>query len=178
MSIAMGFECPLFIPVPYPNGDLGRGREGEGNRAVFAQTGATVATLGIQQAAWILRTIHPCGANHFKFTTDSSTWPPSDNHPVLFCWEAFVAGNAHANDHMRDAATATMCFIDNEMRLEEVTAVTALEPFSLIQAVALWAGWSTQIDQLHSSVLVIKPDSRYEGVIESFYPGVPANHQY
>ena len=167
INIALGFECPLFIPVPYSDGDLCRGRQGDGNRSVFAQAGATVATLGVHQAAWILRTIYPCGANHIEFTTDSSMWLPSDSRQVLFCWEAFVSGDAHGNDHIRDAATAIMFFIDNEIQLEAVNAVTTQQSFSLIQAVALWAGWSTEIDRLHGSALVIKPSNRYEGIIGS-----------
>ena len=165
VNIAIGFECPLFLPVPYFEGDLCRGRQGDGNRAVFAQAGATIATLGVHQVAWILRTICPVGANHIEFTTDSSIWPPSDKRQVLFCWEAFVCGDAHGNDHVRDAATATMFFIDNEMRLEAVNAVTTQQSLSLIQAVALWAGWSTNVDRLHDSALVIKPSHRYEGRI-------------
>ena len=166
-SIALGFESPLFIPVPLSDSDLCRGRQGEGSRSLFAQAGATVTTLGIHQAAWILRKIHPCGANHFEFTTDLSKWPPSDERLVLFCWEAFVSGNAHSRHHTRDAATATMFFLDNEMHLGTVNAVTTEPSFSLIQAVALWAGWSTNMAELHASTLVIKPNKPYEGMIYS-----------
>lgn len=167
MSIALGFECPLFIPVPLSDKDLCRGRQGEGSRPLFVQAGATVTTLGLHQAAWILRKIHSCGQNHFEFTTDLSKWPPSDDRQVLFCWEAFVSRDAHSRDHTRDAATAAMFFLDNEMHLRTVNAVTTELSFSLIQAVALWAGWSTNIMELHGSTLVIKPNKPYEGVIHS-----------
>jgi hypothetical protein len=166
-SIALGFESPLFIAVPLSDSDLCRGRQGEGSRSLFAQAGATVTTLGIHQAAWILRKIHPCGANHFEFTTDLSKWPPSGERLVLLCWEAFVSGNAHSRHHTRDAATATMFFLDNEMHLGTVNAVTTEPSFSLIQAVALWAGWSTNMAELHASTLVIKPNKPYEGMIYS-----------
>jgi hypothetical protein len=165
MNIAIGFECPLFLPVPYLEDDLCKGRQGEGNRAVFAPAGAAVATLGVHQVAWILRTIYPVGEYHIEFTTNPSMWPPFDKRQVLFCWEAFVSGDAHGDDHVRDAATATMFFIDNEMRLEAVNAVTTQQPLSLIHAVAIWAGWLTNVDRLHDSALVIKPDHSYEGTI-------------
>lgn len=176
MSIALGFECPLFIPVPISENDLCRGRQGEGSRSLFAQAGATVTTLGVHQAAWILRKIHPYGTNHFEFTTDLSKWPPSDDHQVLFCWEAFVSGIAHSRSHTRDAATATMFFLHNEMHLGVVNAVTTELPFSLIQAVALWAGWSTNMAELHGSTLVIKPDKPYEGKIQEYLTAAP-DHQ-
>lgn len=167
LSIALGFECPLFIPVPCSENDLCKGRHGEGNRSVFAPAGTSVTTFGIHEAAWILRTIYSRDNNHVGFTASSSKWPPYDSHQILFCWEAFVSGDAHDKDHIRDAATATMFFIENEMQLEVINAVTAEQPFSLIQAVALWAGWSTRIVRLHDSVLVIKPISRYDGIIGS-----------
>ncbi len=31
-SVSLGFEAPLFIPVPEDRKDLSKGREGEGNR--------------------------------------------------------------------------------------------------------------------------------------------------
>jgi hypothetical protein len=166
MSIALGFECPLFIPVPVSESDLCRGRKGEGSRSMFAPAGATVATYGVHQAAWILRRIHPGAVNDFEFTTDLLKWPPSDDHPLLFCWEAFVSGAAHREDHVKDAATAAMFFLDNEMRLGEVNAVTAEHPFSLIHAVALWSGWSANIAGIHGSTLVIRPNAPpHEGTI-------------
>ena len=76
-------------------------------------------------------------------------------------------GNAHSRDHTRDAATATMFFLHNEMHLGVVNAVTTELPFSLIQAVALWAGWATNMAELHGSTLVIKPNKPYEGAIQS-----------
>jgi len=131
---------------------------------VFAQAGATVATLGVHQAAWILRKIN-AWADMFEFTTDLSMWPPVPDHRVLFCWEAFVSGDAHSTDHTRDAATATVFFLENETYLRNVNAVTTQLSFSLIQAVALWSGWSDNLKELHGTALVLKPSRRYEGTI-------------
>jgi len=78
-----------------------------------------------------------------------------------------VSGDAHSRDHTRDAATAAMFFLNNEMHLGTVNAVTTELSFSLIQAVALWAGWSTNIMDLHGSTLVIKPNEPYKGMINS-----------
>jgi hypothetical protein len=105
-SIALGFECPLFMPVPPCADDLSKGRQGEGARAMFAQAGAAVNTLGVHQAAWILRKIHQSGAGSYQFTTDFSKWPPSQDGQILLCWEAFVSSNAYSGDNVRDATTA------------------------------------------------------------------------
>ncbi len=54
-SVALGFEAPLFMPVPSRSGDLSSGRPGEKNRSMFAPAGLAVTTLGLHEAAWILR---------------------------------------------------------------------------------------------------------------------------
>ena len=56
-SIALGFEAPLFIPIPKVASQLSRGRTGDSTRSCFAPAGASVATLGLHQAASILKQI-------------------------------------------------------------------------------------------------------------------------
>jgi len=46
-SVALGFEAPLFIPVPEKASNLCHGREKEGNRSCLAPAGLSVAALGI-----------------------------------------------------------------------------------------------------------------------------------
>jgi len=117
MSIALGFESPLFMPVPANSGDLSCGRCGEGNRSMFAPAGAAVATLGIHEAAWILRAIH---RQTHEYTLDWNAWPPEGATRALLLWEAFVSGAAHGDTHERDAATAAVFFRTNELDLERV----------------------------------------------------------
>ncbi len=166
-SVALGFESPLFIPEPMEAENLSRGRKGEADRAFSAPAGGYVATLGVHQSAWILRELFEAFGNTHRFTAAMRQWPPSDEPPVFFCWEAFVSGDAHSDDHVRDAATAVMGFINEEQRLEEANAVTAGNPLSLIHAVALWSGWSTDIGGLHDNCLVIKPGHQYSGLIDT-----------
>jgi len=167
-SVSLGFESPLFLPIPKTVGDLCKGREGEGDRSMFAPAGGYVTTLGIHLAAWILREIRNA-ANQYNFTTDSLKWPPPDGKQIFFCWEAFVSGSAKSrrtvDEHIRDAATAAIFFQKNENRLGEVNAVKTAQPLSLIHAIALWSGWSTEIKGLHEPVLVIKPEQPYHGTI-------------
>ena len=51
--VAVGFEAPMWIPVPEASKNLGKARKGEGRRAWSASAGATVLGLGLAQACWI-----------------------------------------------------------------------------------------------------------------------------
>lgn len=162
-SIALGFEAPLFIPVPRDWKRLSKGREGEGNRPWSASSGAYVATLGIHQSAWILRGLHESSSGKCEFTLDwRRWWPPSDSQPILFCWEAFVSGPAHSDEHLRDAVTAAVFFSDNEQDLQGANALEAESVISLIGAVALWSGWTDDLTLIYEPTLVIKPTERFE----------------
>ncbi|MFL6257197.1 MAG: hypothetical protein ACJ74T_19490 [Pyrinomonadaceae bacterium] len=54
LNIALGFEAPLFVPVPDDPNDIGLARAGEDNRPFSAGAGASAALVGLQQAAWIM----------------------------------------------------------------------------------------------------------------------------
>jgi hypothetical protein len=166
MSVALGFECPLFMPIPEVGDRLNYGRQGEGNRAMFAPAGAAVATLGLQEAAWILRQLRDRVRALPRYSLDWRAWPPEGAAPHLLVWEAFVSGTAHGDSHERDAATAAVFFRANEHDLNAVNAVTADQPLSMVHAAALWAGWANDLDRLHQACLVLKPEQRYEGDID------------
>ncbi|CAN5654099.1 hypothetical protein BH24ACT22_BH24ACT22_06730 [soil metagenome] len=171
-SIALGFEAPLFIPVPQSADDLSRGRQGEGNRPFSAQAGAYVTTLSMHQAAWVLREIYCSCGGTCTFMLNPQDWSPNKSRPILFCWEAFVAGSSKGEggkqSHIQDAATAAMAFLRREEDLINSNAVTVEHPFSLIGAAALWSGWSTDLKILHhDQTLVIKPSKPYEESIDS-----------
>jgi hypothetical protein len=165
-SVSLGFESPLFIPIPENPEELSKKREGEGDRSWSAPPGAAVTTLGIHQSAWILKRLRKSSSGKCKFTLDWKCWPPTSHQHILFCWEAFVSGkDAHSTDDMRDAATAVVFFFENERKL--VNAVTVEKPISLIGAVALWSGWTNDLKYLHDkTTLVLKPNSIFEGDIQ------------
>jgi hypothetical protein len=161
-SISLGFEAPLFIPVPEDWKALGEARKGDDNRSWSAQSGAYVATLGIHQSAWILKRLHESSSGKYDFTLDWRRWPPSSHKPILFCWEAFVSGDAKGekdgNEHKRDAATAANYFHEYETNLQDIAPVFAKNPLSLIGSAALWCGWASDPKSiLHEPTLVIKP---------------------
>lgn len=166
-SVALGFEAPLFIPVPNSAENLSRRREGEKDRALSAPAGLAVTALAVHQAAWILATLRRTCKGEGAFTTDWKAWPPTIEKQMLFCWEAFVSGKAHSDLHVYDAATAATCFSLNERNLDQANAVTAERPLSLIGTAALWSGWTNDLAVLHSPSLVIMPAEPFKGPLES-----------
>lgn len=165
-NVALGFEAPLFFPVPRAASDLSRGRSGDGNRSFAAPAGLAVAALAIHQVAWLLSQLHERCYQSCDFSVDIARWPPTGDRPLLFCWEAFVSGPAHSDIHVYDAATAAIEFLANESQLATANAVTAERPLSLIGAVALWSRWVAETDSLHAPVLVIKPRVPYRGTVD------------
>src|SRR5258708_25174372 len=47
--VALGFECPLFVPLPEDPVELTRARKGEGNRAWCARAGAGALATGLTE---------------------------------------------------------------------------------------------------------------------------------
>ena len=172
-NVALGLEAPLFIPVPKGADDLSKGRANEGNRAWSARAGAPVTTLGLHQAAWILKAVAQQSKYTVRFSLDPSVWPPREGAAVLFCWEALVTGQAHAEKgdregHLRDAATATLEFIKWEDRLGDLPdPVLAERPLSLIGAAALWSGLAEDGDLIRKPTVVLRPEKRFGGRIKN-----------
>ena len=90
----------------------------------------------------------------------------NDRKPEAEVPRSFVSGNAHSDTHVYDAATAATCFSLNENNLDQVNAVTAERPLSLIGSAALWSGWTNNVAALHSPSLVIMPAEPYKGPLK------------
>ena len=170
VSVALGLEAPLFLPVPDSADDLSKGRPVDTNRSCFAPACGYVATLALHQAAWMLRELRKTCRTPCSFTLDPALWYPREGSPVLFCWEAFVSTTAHAEKgreggHMADAATAARFFVEKENVLRSESKTAAKNPISLIGAAALWSGWSTDLTLLSMPTVVLRPDLPYEGPI-------------
>lgn len=164
-SVALGFEAPLFIPVPTAATRLSKGRDKEGSRSWAAPPGLAVTSLGLHQAAWILRQVYEQCSNSVSFRVAPDAWPPGPEAAMVFCWEAFVSGPAHSETHIGDAATAAMAFLEHERRLVEATRVKAEHPLSLIGAAALWSGLAVGVDVLRTATVVLRPEERFKGEV-------------
>jgi hypothetical protein len=148
-AVALGLECPLYVPVPEQPLRLGMARTGEGNRSWSAGAGA-LAT-GAVQVAWIHQALRRRAPDAQPFLD----WEAftSVGHG-LFLQEAFVTDRAKAATHI-DAAAVT-AFRDALPHVIAANAVTADRPLWLLGAALLWSGWSDDLALLHAPCLVIK----------------------
>ena len=74
----------------------------------------------------------------------------------VFIWEAFVTATAKGTSHQGDAEIAARTFLAKYPHINEATAVTAQNPYSLIGAALLRAGLSTALSLLSEQCIVIK----------------------
>jgi len=169
ISVSLGFEAPLFIPVPTTAMNLSKARCNEGNRSWSAPAGLAVATLAIHQVAWLLDNLIDLRRDGL-LTTNFGDWPPDHDRQIFFCWEAFVSGAAHSDDHRFDAATAVTNFLAHEEDLQHVNVVHASRPLSLFHTAAIWSGWIDDTKQINNHLLVLRPPAAYRGAIRQAEP--------
>lgn len=156
LNIALGFEAPLFVPVPEDPNEIGRARTGEGNRPFSAGAGASAVLIGVQQAAWVMGRLRPSTERH-TVITDWRLWPGASR--VILLWEAFVSGSAKGDCHAEDAVTAAREFERREAALR--SDVTCGRALSLVGA-ALWGGITADPAVLRQPVLVLRSAERFE----------------
>lgn len=156
--VALGFECPLFVPLAEDELQLTRGRTGEGSRAWSAGAGCGSLATGLVQVAWILKSIrrqlqHP--AQSFL------TWEHfASANSGLFIWEAFVSGAAKQRNHIADAQAGADAFLKALPGPVQVNAVECLSGvYSIVGAALLRTGWSADPNILQQACLVIKANS-------------------
>ncbi len=152
---ALGFECPLFIPLRSELSKLTGQRDGENGRPWSAGAGATVTTIGLAIVTYTLAQLK--ARMDTTASLDWNTWPKGN---TMLIWEAFVSGANHAapGEHWRDALNAARGFQQALPDLDGCNAVTGDKVLSLVGACALRAGWSNDAALLHDRCLVIRPD--------------------
>ena len=79
------------------------------------------------------------------FTTDPTRWPPRVEG-VLFCWEAFVSQGAHADTHLKDAATAVVEFFPSGESVRMVITVDPMHDEEWTKMATM--GWTSQLTKL------------------------------
>lgn len=154
--VALGFECPLFVPIPdddHPK-DLTSSRPGEGNRAWSVGGGAASLATGLTETVWILDRVRrrlsiPCAA-HFK-------WKPFQLNGGLFIWEAFVTEKAKADTHHGDAELAVLSFRESLPDPEKRNSIVCCGHVrSLVGGALLQAGWVSDLAWLAEPCVVIR----------------------
>lgn len=151
--VALGFECPLSVPVHSRDIALGSARTGEGNRAWSAGAGSGALTTGLVQVAWILAAIRarrPDEQLHLD-------WQAFAAHGQgVLVWEAFVSASAKGASHVDDATIAVAAFSRALPDPRAASTITAERPLSLAGAAAVWSGWLDASDALHRAPLIIR----------------------
>jgi hypothetical protein len=160
-AVALGFECPLFVPIPDDPIRLGKCRDGEGNRAWSASAGAGALATGLVQAVWVLRKVRELLPQAVPLFTDWKRF--SAEQAGLYVWEAFVSGKGKAaghervNRHKEDAKAAVREFMIGLPDVEGANAIQCGTPvYSLIGAALLRTKWSTDLQLLAKPCIVIK----------------------
>ncbi len=158
---ALGFECPLFLPLSEDPIGLTAARPGEGDRAWSAGAGAGSLATGLTETVWILDQVKQRIQNP---PAAFANWPRfRDADQGLFIWEAFVTKAAKADTHHGDAELAVLSFRDCLPDLERHNAVVCEGRVrSLFGAALLQAGWVKQLSWLGESCIVVrvKPSGR------------------
>lgn len=152
--VALGFECPLFVPITDDPKFLTRARVGEGARAWCAGAGSGALATGLSETVWVLERIRRIVTKPVIPTLDWMTF--RGGHANLFLWEAFVTGAAKGETHLNDAEIAALMFWQNLDDVPRANAVKAEAPYSLIGAALLRAGLTTDLAVLFEPCVVIK----------------------
>ena len=159
--VALGFECPLFVPVSPDPADLTAGRRGESNRAWSATAGSTALATGLAEYAWVFdRLAEAIPSLRATLRWDHFTKGQAD----LFIWEAFVTAKAKAADHSGDAMIAAKAFWEwvRNPRPSDILSDTS---FSLVGAALLRAGLlEDALSVLRETCLVIRGNSIKDGI--------------
>lgn len=152
-SVALGFECPLFVPLRKDPTLLTRGREGDGNRPWSAGAGCGSLTTGLVETAWTLDRIRKGLTKEPRIFFDWAEF--SAHRGSLFLWEAFVTGKSKSDTHRGDAALAVQAFCRALPQPESANRVNESRVYSLIGAALLRTGWSVPASILSSACLVV-----------------------
>jgi hypothetical protein len=154
LPIALGFECPLWVPIPADHLELGHKRPGEGDRPWSAGAGAAVLVTGLAQVTWILREITKLASGMPRFFLSWQEFRAAGSG--IFLWEAFVTKDAKAGSHADDAAAAVSYFV---AALPDPTVLdlgAETEVYSLLGAALLRVGWSDDPGLLGRPCLVLR----------------------
>lgn len=154
-KVALGFECPLFVPLPDDPSQLTSKRPGEGSRPWSAGGSLGALATGLTEVPWILMRIRArVGPNVPAFLNWKDFCGSSRG---LFLWEAFVTGDAKGASHSGDAAVAVHEFRRVAPDIDDANAVRVPVAMSLLGAALLRSGWTEDLQVLEQTCVVIKP---------------------
>lgn len=152
--VALGFEAPMFIPVPEFPDQLGKARPCDAPSPSWSsQVGASVLATAAVQVPWILRYVHeraPATAVHVRWDSFA------EQQNGLLLWEAFVSGAAKGATHEEDARSGVLAFCEQLPTPGDQIANETQRPFSLLSAAALWAGFDLPAEDLRCACVLVR----------------------
>lgn len=152
-KVAIGFECPLFVPMRNDPVLVNSARKGEGNRSWSAGAGTGALATGLVEVLWVLNKVASILGQPPKAEFSWEAFRKTDS---VFLWEAFVTSVSKGAGHAEDAAIAIECFKAALPDIDGANAIEESSVLSLVGAAALRAGWSDNIEILSEPCLVIK----------------------
>lgn len=152
--IALGFECPLFVPITENPVGLTSARKGEGDRAWSAGAGCGALAVGLTETVWVFERLRKLSKKEIVPTFEWDIF--ISGHGNLLIWEAFVTKEAKALSHHGDAQVAASSFWNRYPDVVKANSVKADNPFSLVGAALLRSGLTTNLEFLVTPVVVIR----------------------
>jgi hypothetical protein len=152
-KVAIGYECPLFVPVRKDPVLVNSSRNGEGSRSWSAGAGTGALATGLVEVIWVFNKLAELLEKKPVITFD---WEEFKAKESMFLWEAFVTSTSKGKDHADDAKIALATFMSAMPDPRTINAINETEVFSLAGAAILRTGWSDNISLLHQPCLVIK----------------------
>ena len=112
-KVAIGFECPLFVPIADKPEDLTKRREGENNRPWSAGAGCCSLATGLAECVWIFERIKKSKVE----VKPTFSWKDFRlNESNFFIWEAFVTSqskeDSNSDSHSMDAQKVVNRFVE------------------------------------------------------------------
>lgn len=153
-SVALGFECPLFVPIADDPTRLTSARNGEGNRAWSAAAGAGSLVVGLTEVVWVLQEVRRLAQAGVEAFLDWQAFRASKGG--LFVWEAFVTSQVKGKSHTKDAEIAVRRFAAHLPDIAGADAIRENAVHSLIGAALLRTEWSRDLALLKKACAVIK----------------------
>jgi hypothetical protein len=167
-SVALGFECPLFIPARSEPEGLTSARDGEGNRPWSAGAGSVSLVTGLAETVWVLSKLRTSLLDEPLVTFEWSEFETAEG--ALLLWEAFITRDDKAGSHHGDAGAAVESFCQGVPGAEvsgskasgsrgsspvDLNCIDEPSVMSLVGMSLLRAGWNVDTDVLSSPCLVI-----------------------
>jgi hypothetical protein len=152
--VALGFEAPLFIPVPEDDAALGKARPCDVDAPAWSSSiGGSVMATGLAQAAWLLRYVRqrvPDTDLHLSWDEFAAA------RSGLLIWEAFVTRDAKGDTDEQDAINGLNAFCGQLPTPGDANAAETERPLSLAAAAAIWAGWDVSPAALRSACVLVR----------------------